>query len=262
MDRAKLKAKFEELEQQGNRVLSTRTVTDPPPNVIALPINSVDRSLSGEWGNRVIAAVEAGFSKDHEFYARAIEFTKHPWDTSEATKLLALVRAAMACIEDGFLGKEADAVDAVANVERLCERFHSVAREVRARHADRPTLSVDDEYDVQDLFKGLLRIFFDDVRPEEWTPSYAGAAARMDFLMKRERVVLETKMARKGLDAKKLGEELLVDIGRYGAHQDCETLVCFVYDPSGWIRNPAAIEGDLSKRHGRLNVRVLIRPRP
>jgi hypothetical protein len=31
-----------------------------------------------------------------------------------------------------------------------------------------------DEYDVQDLLYALLRIFFDDVRPEEWTPSFAG----------------------------------------------------------------------------------------
>jgi hypothetical protein len=261
MDRMKLKAKFEELEQQGNRVLSTRTVTQPPPNVIAGPIDSVDRSLCGEWGNRVIAAVEAGFGKDHEFYARAVQFTKHPWDTGDATKVLALVRGAITCIDDGFVGAKAGAVDAVANVERLCERFHSIAREIRARHADRATLSVVDEYDVQDLFRGLLRIFFDDVRPEEWTPSYAGAAARMDFLIKHEHLVLETKMARKGLDAKKLGEELLGDIGRYSAHPDCETLLCFVYDPSGWIRNPAAIEGDLSKTHDRLKVRVLIRPR-
>jgi hypothetical protein len=261
MDRTKLRAKFAELEQQGRNVLSTRSVTEPSPNVIAMPIDAVDKSMCGEWGNRVIAAIEAGFGKNHEFYARAVQFTKHPWDTGEATKLHALVRSAIACFDDGFLDDKEDAADAVANVERICERFHSIAREIRARHSDRETLSVNDEYDVQDLFRGLLRVFFDDVRPEEWTPSYAGAPARMDFLLKRERLVLETKMARKGLDAKRLGEELLVDIGRYAAHQDCETLICFVYDPHGWIRNPAAIEGDLSKSHGKLKVRVLIRPR-
>jgi hypothetical protein len=83
----------------------------------------------------------------------------------------------------------------------------------------------------------------------------------MDFLLKRERIVIETKMAREGLDAKKLGEELIVDIARYATHPDCGTLVCFVYDPAGRIRNPAALEGDLSKTHGELVVRVLIRPR-
>jgi hypothetical protein len=152
-------------------------------------------------------------------------------------------------------------VEALLHVERLCERFHSVAREIRARHGERPTLDVTDEYDVQDLLRGLLRIFFDDLRSEEWTPSHAGASSRMDFLLKRERVVVETKMARKGLDSKKLGEELIVDIARYGVHQDCGTLVCFVYDPTGLIRNPAAIENDLTKVHGDLAVRVFIRPR-
>lgn len=28
---------------------------------------------------------------------------------------------------------------------------------------------------------GLLRLYFDDIRDEEWTPNYAGASARMDL---------------------------------------------------------------------------------
>ena len=43
-------------------------------------------------------------------------------------------------------------------------------------------------------------------------PSYAGKSARMDFLLKTEQVVVETKKTRKGLDAKVLGDELLIDI--------------------------------------------------
>jgi hypothetical protein len=66
-------------------------------------------------------------------------------------------------------------------IELLCSRFHEVAKQLRIRYDGRYTLKVDDEYDVQDLMHALLRIFFDDVRPEEWTPSYAGKGARMDF---------------------------------------------------------------------------------
>jgi hypothetical protein len=51
---------------------------------------------------------------------------------------------------------------------------------------------------VQDLIRGLLRIFLNDIRPEEWTPSHAGKSARMDFLMPEVETVLETKMTRKG----------------------------------------------------------------
>jgi hypothetical protein len=71
-------------------------------------------------------------------------------------------------------------------IELLCERFHAVAKQLRSRHGNRAILDVNDEYHVQDLLHALLRIFFRDVRPEEWTPSYAGKASRMDFLMPAE----------------------------------------------------------------------------
>src|SRR6267143_4122164 len=64
----------------------------------------------------------------------------------------------------------------VSVIEKIVLRFHAVVRQLRARHGARATLSVKDEYDVQDLFHALLRIFFKDVRPEEWTPSYASNA--------------------------------------------------------------------------------------
>lgn len=36
------------------------------------------------------------------------------------------------------------------------------------------------------------------MRPEKWTPSYAGACSRMDFLLKREQIGLEAKKTRAG----------------------------------------------------------------
>jgi hypothetical protein len=71
-------------------------------------------------------------------------------------------------------------------VEQLCLRFHSVVRQLRSRHDGRTALVVEDEYDVQDLLHALLRLHFDDIRPEEWTPSYGGKSTRMDFLLKKE----------------------------------------------------------------------------
>lgn len=95
---------------------------------------------------------------------------------------------------------------------------------------------------------------FDDVRPEEWTPSYAGSSSRMDFLLKPEKLVVETKMTRKNLDQKRVAEELTIDKGRYRKHSDCETLVAFVYDPEGRCTNPAALETDLSEEGNGLRV--------
>ncbi len=54
-------------------------------------------------------------------------------------------------------------------IVRIAERLHLVVHELRQRREDRQTLDVADEYDVQDLVRALLRLYFDDIRPEEWT---------------------------------------------------------------------------------------------
>jgi len=100
-------------------------------------------------------------------------------------------------------------------LRNLCNRFHRVVRQIRDRHLDRPTLEIDDEYDVQDLMHALLRLLFDDVRAEEWTPSYAGGSSRVDFLLKNERTFVEVKKTRKGLADREIGDQLLLDIERW-----------------------------------------------
>lgn len=146
-------------------------------------------------------------------------------------------------------------------VQSLCLRFHAVVRQLRTRHNGRPAFDVEDEYDVQDLLHALLRLHFDDIRPEEWTPSYAGKSTRMDFLLKKENIVIEVKKTRRGLDAKRLGEELIIDMAHYRNHSDCQTLICFVYDPESRIANPAGLESDLSRDDPDLLVRVVITPK-
>lgn len=151
--------------------------------------------------------------------------------------------------------------DHVLIVEHMCDRFHLVARQLRCRHSSRETLDVEDEYDVQDLLHALLALEFYDIRPEEWTPSYAGSGSRVDFLLKQEQIVIETKKTRRGLGAKEIGEQLIIDIQRYQTHPDCRTLVCFVYDPEGRIANPRGLENDLDGQHDDLEVRVVIAPK-
>jgi len=146
-------------------------------------------------------------------------------------------------------------------LSRLLAQFHAFARQLRARHGGRATLDIEDEYDVQDALHALLRVFFDDIRAEEWTPSYAGGSARMDFLLKAEQIVLEVKKTRKGLGHKEVGDQLLVDIGRYVAHPDCKKLICLVYDPEGRLINAQGMERDLTRKHGTLDVSVFIWPK-
>ena len=146
-------------------------------------------------------------------------------------------------------------------IELLCARFHLVARQLRVRHEGRPTLDVDNEYDVQDLLHALLWLFFDDVREEVWTPQYAGKASRVDFWLPSEQIVVETKKTRSGLGAKELGDQLLIDIARYKTFQSCKRLICFVYDPDERIVNPRGLERDLSPKDDNFEVMTMIAPR-
>jgi hypothetical protein len=149
----------------------------------------------------------------------------------------------------------------INRVLKIAERFHVVATQMRRRYSGRETLRIEDEYDVQDLLHALLKIDFDDVRPEEYSPSKAGASSRLDFLLKSPKIVVEAKMASASLTDKKIGEQLIIDIERYKAHPDCERLVCLVYDPGNHIRNPTGLERDLSRKEESIEVTVVIVPK-
>lgn len=151
--------------------------------------------------------------------------------------------------------------DRIRAIENICVRFHLVAKQLLSRYDGRETLRVEDEYDVQNLFHALLALEFEDIRPEEWTPSYAGSRSRMDFLLKQEGIVVEVKKTRRGFEAKRVGGQLIIDIQRYQSHPDCQTLICFVYDPEGQIANPRGLENDLSGEHNGLEVRVIVAPK-
>jgi hypothetical protein len=146
--------------------------------------------------------------------------------------------------EVDFAGAHLDAVQVVL---ALGDKFLLVSRAIKRRHAGRPTLEVADEYDTQDLMRGLLVQFFDDVRDEEWSPSYAGGATRIDFLLPQTRLAVELKMTRASMTAKELGEQLIIDREKYATHPDVGHLVCLVFDHEGRLPNPRGIEEDLDR---------------
>ena len=205
------------------------------------PNPECDKPIPGDLQDTGVVAI--GFSKS------APDFCEHcgepfPWDGKKEAKRL-----------------EAEAEKPIEALQRVCSQFHLIARKLRNRHDSRETLDAADEYDVQDLLSALLVLYFDDIRSEEWTPSYAGKSARMDFLLKKEKIVVEVKMTRKGLADKEVGDQLIVDIERYKEHPDCDTLICFIYDPEGRIANSQGLSGDLqSQSRDDLKVIVFISP--
>ena len=211
----------------------------------------------------LISGIEKQKPMYKEKYNTLISSKNLMTNQQQLERLEALVIAIETEINNGLI-KDEDTPDSdipsYKNIENIFENFHFCCRQAKIRYEDRPTIDVKDEYDVQDLLHILLKLHFSDIRPEEYTPSYAGRSSRMDFLLKDIKTVIEVKITKKNQKDKEIGEQLTLDIAKYSTHPDCKELYCFVYDPESLIRNPKGLENDLSGNKNGLIVQVYIRP--
>ena len=247
--------KLQKLIDKGSDVL--RTHRPNPPNVIGFP--TLDSGAFSAWQSQCLNYLESKLSQTSPYVLGFREKVKQGY-TGSVKSGIGILESLKEDFEAGDMSPLEPGYNPIQMIANICERFHIVARQLRSRYEDRSTIDVQDEYDVQDLMHSLLHLHVNDIRAEEWTPSYAGKSSRMDFLLKQEQIVIEIKKARKGLGAKELGSQLIEDIARYEIHPDCDTLVCFVYDPDGRISNPRGIENDLKQDKEDLKVQVWIRP--
>lgn len=140
----------------------------------------------------------------------------------------------------------------------LRRAMHPLTHRRKGAHS----LSFTTEYDVQDLLHALLRPWVNDIRPEEFTPSYAGSSTRMDFLLPAHFLVIELKFVRDRAHAKRIGDELTIDFDHYRRHPACRTLWCVIYDPDHLLTNAEGLRTDLEgkriSKDGELMVKVLV----
>lgn len=146
-------------------------------------------------------------------------------------------------------------------IRKVCLRLHTVARQLRLRKDSRPTIEIEDDHDLQDLLRALLKLEFDEVGVDEWTPPYAGSTPKTALLLNREQIVLVVKKTRPGLTMKEIAEQVMADSAFYSARNQCSTLFCFVYDPEGRIGSPKRLETDLTSVSNRYTVEVLVAPK-
>lgn len=248
--------RIQKLIEKGQEVLATHK--PEPPGVMGFP--TLDSKAFSAWQTQCLSFLETKLPPSNPYVRNFRDKVKREYQNTVERGIGILTSVKEDLETEVLVRPEEQKYNPMEYVRRICERFHLVARQLRSRHEDRDTLDIQDEYDVQDLFHSLLHLFFEDIRSEEWTPSYAGKSSRIDFLLKQEQIVIEIKKTRKGLGAKEVGSQLIEDIERYQAHPNCDILICFVYDPDGRITNPRGIENDLAKTQKDFTVEVLIRP--
>ena len=249
--------RIQQLIDKGKDVLATHKPN--PPNVIGFP--TLDTKSFRAWQSQTLSYLQTNLPTNHTYTNSFSEQVKKGFQSSVEAGI-GILESLKEDVELGSfeIVETNNQLDPLQPLLCIFDRFHKIVRQLRCRYNNRTTLDVKDEYDVQNLLHSILHLHFDDIRPEEWTPSYAGKSSRMDFLLKDFQIVIEVKKTRSGLGTKEIGTQLIEDIERYRSHPNTETLICFVYDPEGLIGNPRGLESDLNRTTEELNVIVLVRP--
>jgi REase_DpnII-MboI/Uncharacterized protein conserved in bacteria (DUF2321) len=147
--------------------------------------------------------------------------------------------------------------DAQALLEALLRRLPLTIRQLRWRQGDRRPYLVEDERDLEDLLRALLPLHFDDVRLESRTPRYS-ACTRTDLLLAPQKMSLTVKRARPSLREPQLAEQAQEDAAYYQARGGCRTLIIFIYDPEGLLRDRQTLQPAASELERDLDVRYIL----
>lgn len=147
-------------------------------------------------------------------------------------------------------------LDQLAEIMNRLPDFLHILELADNERVPRPTIQ--NEADLQVLVHAILRLHYDDVRAEDPVSRQAGGGSRVDFLLREAGVIIETKMTRPTLTDKRVGEELLIDWGRYQRHPDCRAIFALVYDPGRHITNAAGLTRDLSHVDREPATRVIV----
>lgn len=166
------------------------------------------------------------------------------------------IRTANSAGTTQFGDRSLDAVNAVLTV---ANRYSEVLHRLAKRRTGRKALVPVDEYDDQYLIEGILALFFDDVRVEQYIPSYANSSTRIDFLLPEHGLGVELKHTRGSIKMPNLANELIVDKARYATYNGITHLIALVFDFDKRLRNPKGLERDLSQKRSDANITVTVR---
>jgi hypothetical protein len=108
----------------------------------------------------------------------------------------------------------------------------------RPRAGKKP-FEITDEYDVQDLIQAALRLHFEDVRPEEPTPTFGNRGSLIDFFLPEEGIGIEVKFVRNKAHGKAVVTEINDDVPRYDELPNLINFFAYIYDPDHYIGNSA-----------------------
>jgi len=143
------------------------------------------------------------------------------------------------------------------------DQFPIISNFISDRKNNRTSFIIENEYDIRDLLFVCFKSVLQDVRLEEWTTKHGGKSKRIDIVIPQVDTVIEVKYIRDKKHGNSVSDDLKIDIESYHVHPNCKTLICFIYDPKGYINDPMMLTQDLSgtrvKKDSQFDVKIFIR---
>jgi len=116
------------------------------------------------------------------------------------------------------------------------------------RRKGKETLQLLDEHDVQDFLLMLLKPHFSITAENVVETNIDRQFLKIDFLIAKEKIAIECKFNR-DRDFRQFRKEIADDLLTYSKHQDCNTIIFFVFDGELKLSNPLAIEKEFTQKH-------------
>ena len=120
-------------------------------------------------------------------------------------------------------------------------------------------ISIEDEYDVQDILYIILKSIFPDIKYEDNTSSYGGSAKRLDFYLQSEGVIIEVKQINTA-DDKKYTKQMKEDLQSYHVVPTLNEIIFFIYAPKAIqdANNFHQLQGEQTVQGKKFGVKVIL----
>lgn len=145
----------------------------------------------------------------------------------------------------------------IAFLKKLLRQFPECAGYALNRRK-RPVFKLNLEADVQDLLYFMLKPAIPDLKAEHPVAGKLRQYSIQDFRSPSLKIVIEVKMPRDKAHARKLIGELRDDAGGYKNDPACKDLLFFIYDPKGFIEDPAGFGKSIRGTHRHGNRRIVV----
>ena len=122
-------------------------------------------------------------------------------------------------------------------------------------------ISIEDEYDVQDILYVILKSVFPKIKYENPLSKYGGSSTRLDFVLEEEGIIIEVKQIKiTEKNDKTFITQIKIDLQSYHVLDYLQDIIFFIYAPNAIqdINNFKELEGEQSIKGKKFNVKVIV----